>query len=278
MRTRAENEENRRARAGRHALPAALAAILALVATTAATAGGTTSISSAPTIQPGASESANTLTDQTSSDDTGNGGCWTDHEYWKLPLTAGDQVVIKVDQISPSYNTELGVFPAGTTDANIRTASAVVSQLVVKGSISFTAFTTGTYPVVVGPNCYDGADGPFTFTVAVSHHALPEALVTFPALQRVSAHGNVTATVKLADGTPINDKQLVLKLYGTWKDKASGPAKPHLLATASAKHGSVRFSFHLPAALGGGTVSLKVAGNGPGYQPVSSAALNVSVA
>jgi hypothetical protein len=263
---------------GRRALPAVFAAICALVAAAAAAAGGTTSISSAPTIQPGASQSANTLTDPTSSDDTGNGGCWTDHEYWKLPLTAGDQVVIKVDQISPSYNTELGVFPAGTTDASIHTATAVVSALVVKGPVSFTAFATGTYPVLVGPNCYDGADGPFTFTVSVSHHALPKALVAFPTLHRVSAHGSVTTTVRLADGTPINDKQLVLKLYGTWKDKASGPAKPHLLATAWAKHGSARFSFHLPASLGGADVSLKVAGSGPGFQAVTSASLSVSVA
>jgi hypothetical protein len=250
---------------------------LALAAAAAASGSGGTAISGAPTIQPGAQQSADTLTDRTTTVNPGSGGCWTDLEFWRLPLSAGDAVEIDATQISPSTNLQVGVFPAGTTDANFASAQAVASGFAVKGPIKFTAPATGTYPVIAGPNCYDGDDGPLTLVVKVSHGAgAGKAVVTLQKVSKLAPGGSLTATVRTAAGAPISDPSLTLELYGSWKDAGSAAASSHLLAKASPKNGSVRFTFHLPAKLSGTAVQLHVTGAGSGYQ-VSSAAETVSI-
>jgi hypothetical protein len=252
-----------------------------LIAAGSAAASGGTSITSGPLIQPGVQESANTTTDATTQGSEGIGllsGCWNDLEYWRLPLTAGDDVQISGHAISPAANLEIAVFPPGTTSANIARASAVGDGLPPSRALHFTASLTGTYPLVAGPTCYDGTDGPFDFVVTVTHNAAGAiAAVSLPAIAHVASAGVLAATVRASDGAPLTDPKLVLRLFGTWQDTPSGPATAHLLATASPKGGSARFAFQLPKKLSGSAVQLHVTGGGTGYRSVSSAVLRVTV-
>jgi hypothetical protein len=237
-------------------LAAASAAVAALVVPAGATAAGGTTIASAPTVTPGASISANSATDQTAVGDDGVGfesGCWDAVEYWKLPLTAGDAVTISVTIGVPSYNLEIGVFPAGTTDRSLANAHSVKTGLPSdKVPLTFTAPATGTYALAAGPNCYNGQGGPFTFVVSVTHHAVPKTTVTLPALTQIGSSGTITAKVT-AGGSPVTGAETELKLEGTWGGGA------HVLASASPKNGSARFAYHLPAAAKGKIV-LRVTG------------------
>jgi len=258
------------------------AAAFALILAGAASAGGSTSIATAPIVVPGAQESENTATDPTSQGAEGIGiasGCWDDLEYWRLPLGAGEKVVITGTTSGSGFNFQLAVFPPGTTSANISGATAVKSGFPSQAPMRFTAPTTGTYPVVTGPNCYNGADGPFTFVAAVSAGTASQAAsVLLPSISRLPKSGSLTASVRTSGGSAITDSGLVLKLYGTWKDAPSAQASAHLLATAAPAHGLARFSYTLPASLGGTTVQLRVAGTGSGYRPLSSPVLSVTVA
>ena len=133
-------------------------------------------------------------------------------------------------------------------------------------ALEFTAPSTGTYPVAAGPNCYNGADGPFAFAVSVTHGVAPHAVVALVKTSTVRASGAIIATVQ-ANGSPVTDATLVLKLYGTWKGAA------HLLGSATPKSGAARFTFHIPAGMSGTTIRLRVTG-----QNVTSRPLTVKVA
>ncbi len=257
------------------------AAAFALILPGAASAAGSTSIATAPLVVPGAQESENTATDPTSQGAEGIGiasGCWDDLEYWRLPLRAGEKVVITGKTSGSGFNFQLAVFPPGTTNANISGATAVKSGFPSQLPMRFTAPTAGTYPVVTGPNCYNGADGPFSFVAAVSAGAASQvASVLLPSISRLPRSGSLTASVRSSGGSAITDPGLVLKLYGTWKDTPSAAASAHLLATAAPDRGLARFSYTLPASLSGTKVQLRVAGIGSGYRPVSSPLLSVTV-
>ncbi|HEX4520414.1 MAG TPA: hypothetical protein VH063_12610 [Gaiellaceae bacterium] len=254
-----------------------LAAATALLAVAAAGAsaggGGGTTIASAPAVSPGTQVTGDTATDPTAqASDSDVTGCWDDLEYWRVPLTVGDKVKVAGNALSPAYNTELGVFPVGTTDASIHTTAAIKTVLLSHVPMTFTATATGSYPIVVGPNCYNGVDGPFDFTVSVTHEPSGNAAtVKLPKLTHLAPSGVLTAMAHTSDGTPITDSKLVLELHGTW-----GGAD-HLLAKASPSKGSARFAFHVPASLKGTTVALRVTAPATDYKPVSSAALRVRI-
>jgi hypothetical protein len=144
----------------------------ALVAAGTATAAGGTSIAAAPVVRAGAVASGNTASDSTADGSIGSElsrGCWNDVEYWRLRLAAGDVVSIKGTAASPSWHFGIGIFPAGTTDRNLSKAVAFTSTFPKRDPIRYTAHTAGTYPLVIGPTCYNSADGPYTFTVTVQH-------------------------------------------------------------------------------------------------------------
>jgi hypothetical protein len=234
----------------------AAALIAALAAPAVAYASGGTTIASAPVIAPGATISANSATDQTAVGDEGVGfesGCWDAVEYWKVPLAAGDAVTVSVTIGVPSYNLEIGVFPAGTTDKTLANAHSVKTGLPSdKVPLTFTAPSTGTYALAAGPNCYNGQGGPFTFVVSVTHHAEAKTTVALPALTHIAAGGTITAKVT-AGGSPVTSPSTTLKLDGTWGGGT------HVLATASPKNGSARFAYRLPATAKGKIV-LRVTG------------------
>ncbi len=239
----------------------------------AAEGSGGATIASAPAVTAGAATTGNTATDPTSqasqSDVT---GCWIDLEYWRVPLTVGDKVTVAGSAVSPAYNVELGVFPAGTSDASISSTAAIKTVLLSHVPIKFTATATGSYPIVVGPNCYNGVDGPFDFTVSVVHNPSGNtATVKLPKLGHIAPSGAIKASVRTSDGTPITDPKLVLELLGTWGGSS------HLLARASPSKGSASFAFHVPASLKGTAVQLQVTSPASDYRPVSSAVLKVAI-
>ncbi len=265
----------------------ALALGCALVATGEALAAGGTSIAAAPVIQSGVQQAMNSSSDATvlGSKGSQNVGCWIDYEYWRLPLTAGDQVAIGGILEGLSTNFEVGIFPPGTTDASIVNAKAVTTGFPNPGHmVRFTAGSSGTYVLLSGPNCYNGNDGPFAFTVTVTPGAVAsgagaqQALAVLPAITHLPTSGALAVNVHTSSGTSISDAHLVLELYGTWKNSGAASATAHLLATASPRNGSARFSFHLPASLKGTTIKLRVvASASSGYQAVSSAVATVAV-
>jgi hypothetical protein len=138
----------------------------------AAHAGGGASIASAPMVKLGAEQVQNTTSDPTATGNVGSGaslGCWNDHEFWRVPLAAGDAVILKGTSVSPGHSFSIAVFPAGTTDRNLGKSTAIVVGFPDRAAVRFTARSTGTYALVAGPNCYDGTDGTFKFSVTVRH-------------------------------------------------------------------------------------------------------------
>jgi hypothetical protein len=150
----------------------AFVVVLALTFAAGAAAAGGTSIARAPLVKAGAQETENTSNDPTLRQDVGSAlshGCWNDFEYWRLPLAAGDKVSITGKATLGGDNFALGVFPAGTTDRTIHQAASILNAFPDSRVARFTAKATGTYPLVIGPNCYNGTDGQFSFVVTVAH-------------------------------------------------------------------------------------------------------------
>ena len=149
-----------------------LAIFWALAAAGSAAGSGGASIASAPLVRPGVQH-----TQDTSADATGEGGigseeslgCWKAIEYWRLPLRAADQAVIRGKTAGSAYEFEIGVFPPGTTDRSISRATSIMTKVVTGRPIRLKAASSGTYVLAIGPSCYHGEDGPFSFTVTVSH-------------------------------------------------------------------------------------------------------------
>jgi hypothetical protein len=152
----------------------ASALLAGLVAAGPAAAAGGKSIASAPVLRPGVEAAGDTSIDETGNGSIGSDesqGCWNDVEYWRVALAAGDQVLIKGAALSPAHHFGIGLFPAGTTDRNLAKAIAVVSAFPRRGPISFTARSSGTHVLVIGPTCYNATDGPYRFVITVRHKA-----------------------------------------------------------------------------------------------------------
>ncbi len=134
-------------------------------------ASGGLSIRAAPTISPGTTVSENSSIDRTApGGDSVGQGCFNDVEYWRLPLTAGDRVEIKGSETNAARGYLIAVFAPAATDKNVAYASSVAHGFAALRPVRFTASATGVYPLVAGPNCYNGTDGSYTFVVTVSHH------------------------------------------------------------------------------------------------------------
>jgi hypothetical protein len=148
----------------------ALAACLVAAGTVpgVALAGGATSIAKAPLVRAGVPVTADTTLDATATGTVGSDdsrGCWVDHEFWRVVLAAGDRVVIR----GKGFHVQIGVFPPGTTDRNVDRSRTIATGFPGEGTTRFSARTAGTYVLVAGPNCYNGPQGPFSFTLAVTH-------------------------------------------------------------------------------------------------------------
>lgn len=144
--------------------------VAASVAAGAAMASGGRSISHAPAISPGTKVSENSQVDPTApGGDAVGQGCFNDVEYWKVPLQAGDKVQITGTETIAARGYLIAFFAPGTTDKTVANAVSVAHGYPAEHLVKFTAKTTGIYPVVAGPNCYNGTDGPFTFVITIRH-------------------------------------------------------------------------------------------------------------
>jgi hypothetical protein len=259
----------------------ACALVGALAVAGGASASGGTTIANAPGLTAGAQQTGDTRVDTTTPGDNGIGyssGCWRDLEWWQLPLTAGDQVTITGGGVDPGYGLLISVFPPGTNDRTVSVAVAVKSGFPLSAPMKFGAPSTGTYAVAAGPNCYNGVDGPFRFSVAITHDAVTEtAFVRLPKSEQVKMSGPIVATVVTPAGSLITDPDLSLQLTGTWKDTPASAPSAHVLGTATPASGRVQFAVRFPAAARGQTVRLQVTGKGKNYNPVTSRVLTAKI-
>jgi hypothetical protein len=138
----------------------------------AAMASGGLSISHAPMISAGTKVVENSQLDKTApGGDAVGQGCFNDVEYWRIQLKAGDRVEVKGTETISARGFLLAFFAPGTTDKKVAFATSAAHGYPAEHVLRFTAKATGVYPVVAGPNCYNGTDGPYTFVVSVTHKA-----------------------------------------------------------------------------------------------------------
>jgi hypothetical protein len=134
-------------------------------------ASGGLSIAHAPMISPGTKMSENSQVDPTApGGDAVGQGCFNDVEYWRIQLRTGDKVEVKGTETIAARGFLIAFFAPGTTDKKVAFATSVAHGFTGEHAVRFSAKATGIYPVVAGPNCYNGTDGPYTFVVTVSHH------------------------------------------------------------------------------------------------------------
>ena len=153
-----------------------IAACAVFVATSTAAgtamASGGLSIAHAPMISPGTKVSENSQIDKTApGGDAVGQGCFNNVEYWRIQLRAGDKVEIKGTETVAARGFLIAFFAPGTTDKKVAFATSAAHGYPAEHAVRFTAKATGVYPVVAGPNCYNGTDGPYTFVVSVKHKA-----------------------------------------------------------------------------------------------------------
>jgi hypothetical protein len=145
--------------------------VVALATAGAATAAGGLSIAHSPVFSPGTKVSENSQLDNTApGGDAVGQGCFNNVEYWRIRLAAGDKIEIKGNETVAARGFLIAFFAPGTTDKTIAFATSVAHGFPAEHAVRFTAKATGLYPVVSGPNCYNGTDGPYTFVVTVTHH------------------------------------------------------------------------------------------------------------
>lgn len=75
--------------------------------------------------------------------------------------------------------------------------------------------------------------------------------------------------VRNAKGAPLVDPNLVVKLYGTWKETSYAPPSTQLMASETVLNNQVVLHLDLHAAMAGHTIPATVTLAGPGYIPVT---------
>jgi hypothetical protein len=226
---------------------------------------GGANIASAPTIVPGQQEFGNT-TD----------GCFENcdgADFWKLSLIAADQVTIDwetspTNECSDGGADQLAIWAIGTTDYSINNDSPIQNFGIgsnQKAESTFTASTTGVYPVMFR-SCYDqSSGGPYDFTVLIRHKVVVGlADQTRSLLQRarqggrLPRHGVLDVLVHNADGGAISGA-----VGGTLSGYWSGSW--HKLTGAIAAGGQVLLRYQLPASVHG-VIRLQINIGGGSYQ------------
>jgi hypothetical protein len=147
-----------------------LAVSLVMSATPASAAGGTT-VETAPLISSGQTVSGNTAQDSVISQGhlPSTPDCMNDEELWTINLVAGEQVLLKGQLEAPAWAFDIDALPPGVTDAQFFGSVPIAGSQTgsLTDGLSFAASKTGTWLIVVGPQC-GGSDGPFQFTAQVT--------------------------------------------------------------------------------------------------------------
>jgi hypothetical protein len=251
------------ARAAPSLVAALLVALLGLCFSAQAdAAGGGADIASAPTVVFGQHEFGNTNKGV-------YGSCPDAAEYWLVSLRAGDQATIDWETTDSDYAGGLRVFPAGTTDFSLNNTNPL--QYFSLGSNNhaesvFNVGSSGVYPIVFIGDC-EGSGGPYDFTATVQHALVP----TLKNYVHIKTTTTVTATVSLADGSPVPDG-LGFALTVSWSGKES------VTYTATTAAGALAFPLALPETALGKTATLIITRPADGaYQEATSAKLEVKV-
>ena len=153
---------------------------LGLLGAGEAVAGGST-IDAAQPITPGVQEVGNT-----SHGVLRYGGCpQPDYaDYWTIKLEAGETLSVTFSSATNSLDA-LDVLPPGTNDANAANVQTLDTYFSSGGTgqqhTTFTAHTTGTYPLDFNSGCYHRyTPGPYTFVVTVSGRSRGPARCSAP--------------------------------------------------------------------------------------------------
>lgn len=128
--------------------------------------GAGSSLAAALTVVPGQPTTGTTAT--TPYNVYGGGSCGPEEgQYWLVSLTAGERLTITWES-SGDFVTGLDIWPPGTTDYTISSSSRLGWYSIGSGGrqqSSFTAGTTGLYPIVFDDSC--GQPGPYRFTATI---------------------------------------------------------------------------------------------------------------
>ena len=241
---------------------ARLIACLLLIVTTGIVAAGI-AIASSPTGGGSIAAAPTVVIGQTQFGNTTN-GCYQDcyaADFWKLALIAADRVTIDWESSSSNgcyYADELALWPVGTTDYSINNASRLQNFGIGsngKAESKFTANTTGAFPIMFD-GCYGRSHGgPYDFVAYVRH--LP--LLSLTTSGAVSSVGTVTIGAHYADGAPISDRGLQVRVSGRWNRVW------HVLGAGTPSNGQARIKIRIPRSERGRAIGLVAAARGANY-------------
>lgn len=226
---------------------------LAAVLVSVSIAAGGNQISNAPVVVSGVQYFGNTANMPEQGGDR--------REYWRLNLVAGDAITVNFSESGDVRRMNLRVYlmPAGITDFNVLNTSSAQSaspQDNGKGQLTYTAPTTGVYPLMFRTSSYSTYPGPFDFVAYIRHGVK----VFIPAQAGISRTGSIAVQVKTPDGNPITDKGLKITLRGSWTG-----GKPKTLGKTTAANGLAKFKLDLPASAKGQTIRIRAIAQGANY-------------
>jgi hypothetical protein len=97
-----------------------------------------------------------------------------------------------------------------------------------------------------------------------------------PSSARLKLSGKFTVSVQTSGHRAVTSRNLVINLYGLWKDNYAALTH-HVLGSAGAVAGKAVIGFRLPARLKGKSIWLQATASGGGYRPASSSLCRVQV-
>jgi hypothetical protein len=244
---------------GKHVAAAAIvgcaaALCVAFAATSAITSkkDGGGAISTAPTLAIG--------TTVTGGADLSDNCCdsWYQHEntagtqYWRVPLTFGDHLIIDYGVVTGD-NVTLCMLSPDVTDYTLPDADCVAGdQTETKHEFTFTASKTGAWILVVGDyHCCSDTTWGYQLTAYVHRPLLVKLTQTTTRVISQAKHTPLPHTGKLAvlvstlDGRPVPAHSVGGTLQGYWL-KAW-----HKLSTAQALSGQIILPYRIPSTLHG---------------------------
>lgn len=247
-----------------------LGVALMLVMPCVSYAEGGTSIANAPTVVPGQQEFGNLVNGAAIAGC--EGGEYFYNEWWLLPVTVGDHVVIDWEEPAGTSSQYGGivVYPVGTTDYNYpHTADLLKQQLNSndKNEATLIAKQSGNMPLLVTSGAC-GTPGPYSFTVDFTH-ALSVAL---PPVKRLKPKGHLTVGVHNPEGGAISNPGLHVELqvqhgHGAWQS----------LGTAAVNNSGATITYTIPRRLAKQRVTLRAVAQGPSYITTASRSMRVRV-
>ncbi len=235
---------------------------LSLATAPSAQAHGGASLSIAPVVSSGSTYSANFSVDRLHSGNT---------ELWKVRLLSGDDFFLNGIRSKAASSFVVRVFPVGTEEATVSTKRPVYEGR-LSSLVAVTASRSGTYPIAISCSTKRRC-AIIRFSILITH----ELVLYIPNTTRLGLTGSFTVIVRTPGGAPATGRDLIVSLYGLWRD-TSASVTHHVLSSTKVIHGRAVFTYHLPTGLAGKTISLQAIASGPGYRAASSSLCEANVA